>query len=166
MSVAKLSILLAAAAWNDSAATELGPPTLELPPARERGKASWYGDGRLHGRITASGEPIDPDRFTCAHRSIPLQTTVLLVNQKDSTRRVWCRVNDRGPYGVTLADGSYEVQTDTSAEGRYRNILDVSVGAARQLGTYGQGRQQVAIHYWSRNTRAREPLALALEIDE
>ena len=155
MSVLKLSLILAAAIHGDEAEHAL--PTIELPPAQARGMASWYGDGALHGRITASGEPIDPDKFTCAHRSLPLQTTVLLVNAKEPGRRVWCRVNDRGPYGARLPDGSYVVKIRRAQPGKWRGIADISVAAARQLGTYGKGLEPVHVHYWPRASRSGVP---------
>lgn len=161
MSLVKLSIVLAAAAWHDSAPSTAVVPRFEEPPVRSRGMASWYGDGAMHGRVTASGEEIDPERFTCAHRTLPLQTTVLLVNVNDPTRRTWCRVNDRGPYGAKTVDGSYRVKTDASAAGRWRGILDISVAAARALGTYGKGLEPVEVRYWARRSRSAQTVAVA-----
>lgn len=157
MSVVKLSILLAAAAWHDEP-RPFTLPVVEQPPLRQKGLASWYGDGRMHGRITASGEEIDPALHTCAHRSLPLQTTVLIVNGRDPTRRVWCRVNDRGPYGALLPDGGYVVKTNSDGPGRWRGVLDISVAAARELGTYRKGLEPVEIHYW---TPGRSPNPVA-----
>jgi rare lipoprotein A (peptidoglycan hydrolase) len=162
MSLVKLSIVLAAAALHEDA-PEVRVPDVELPPVRERGAASWYGDGNLHGRVTASGEPLDADRFTCAHRTLPLQTTVLLVNVADPRRRVWCRINDRGPYGVTRDDGSWGVVTEGT--GHWKGILDVSVAAARALGIHGEGRRPIEIRYWTRRSHADVSLA-AIETDE
>lgn len=149
MSLVKIGILLAAAAAHEQDA-ELKIPVIELPPVREAGLASWYGDGRLHGAITASGEPIQPEAFTCAHRTLPFDTMVLLVNKGDRSRRVWCRINDRGPWGMRgEGDGA-----------RYRGILDVAVGAAKALGTYRKGLEPIEIRFWTRDTRAPEALAL------
>jgi len=58
--------------------------------ATETGGASWYRDTQ-----TASGERYDPDALTCAHRSAPFGTR-LLVTHRD--RSVTVRGNDRGPY--------------------------------------------------------------------
>lgn len=162
MSIVKLSIVLAAAAVHEEA-PRVDVPQVELPPVRERGLATWYGDGTLHGRVTASGEPLDVERFTCAHRTLPLQTTVLLINVADRRRRVWCRVNDRGPYGVTRGDGSWGL--GIAEEGRWRGILDVSVAAARALGIYGEGRTPIEIRYWARRPHADKSLA-AIESGE
>lgn len=58
--------------------------------ATEAGGASWYRDTQ-----TASGERFDPDALTCAHRSAPFGTRLLV---KHAGRAVTVRVNDRGPY--------------------------------------------------------------------
>lgn len=150
MSLVKLSIVLAAAAWHEQAADPHVVPSVEMPPVQERGLASWYGDGALHGRYTASGEAIDPTLHTCAHRTIPLHTTVLLVNAKDPRRRAWCRVNDRGPFGAKLGDGSYLVKRSPSEPGTWRGIMDISVAAAKELGTYQQGLSPIEVRYWAR----------------
>lgn len=59
-----------------------------------RGEASWYGPGFV-GNPTASGAPYDPERLTCAHKTLPL-LTVIRVSRKGLA--VSCLVNDRGPY--------------------------------------------------------------------
>ena len=60
----------------------------------ERGVASWYGPGFV-GSPTASGSPYDPERLTCAHKTLPLGT---LVRVSAGGLAVTCLVNDRGPY--------------------------------------------------------------------
>jgi rare lipoprotein A (peptidoglycan hydrolase) len=40
-----------------------------------QGLASWYGPGFL-GSPTASGSPYDPERLTCAHKTLPLGTVL------------------------------------------------------------------------------------------
>lgn len=88
------------------------------------GVASWYG-GKFHGRQTASGEVYDKDGLTCAHRTLPFGT-VLLVTNLDNGRRARLRVNDRGPF----------------VRGR---VLDCSEGAARELGFHGAGLARVRL---------------------
>src|SRR5581483_2190751 len=84
----------------------------------QQGRASWY--GRQHQRRpTASGEPYDMRALTCAHRTLPLGTRVLVTNL-DNGRSVELRVNDRGPF----------------VDGR---ILDLSYAAAERLGAVGAG---------------------------
>ena len=60
----------------------------------EAGQASWYGPGFV-GNPTASGAPYDPERLTCAHKTLPLGTVVRVTSGALS---VSCLVNDRGPY--------------------------------------------------------------------
>jgi rare lipoprotein A (peptidoglycan hydrolase) len=57
-------------------------------------------------------------------------------------------VNDRGPFGAKLPNGRYVVKTSPSEPGRWRGVLDVSVAAARELGTHGKGLEKVEIRYW------------------
>lgn len=84
--------------------------------------ASYYGHS-LAGLPTASGEPFDPEGHSAAHKSLPLGTN-LLVKRGDESVRV--TVNDRGPY----------------VAGRE---LDLSVGAAREIGLTGPGKDQVKV---------------------
>ena len=111
----------------------------------EFGAASWYGgdgDG-FSGRRTASGEIYDPAGFTCAHRTLPFGT-VLLVQNEANGHRVMLRVNDRGPY---LA-------------GR---MLDVSPGAAAVLGFLERGVAQVSIRVALPRTAGARPSARAFQ---
>ncbi len=87
----------------------------------ELGEASWYGseeDG-FAGKPTASGEAFDPDRLTCAHRTLPLGSYVEVENLESGKKAV-LRVNDRGPF----------------TRGR---VLDVSRQGARELGFMAKG---------------------------
>jgi len=61
----------------------------------EVGVASWYGT-RLNGHLTASGERLDRQRLTAAHRTLPFGTMLEVTNPKNG-RKVLVRVNDRGP---------------------------------------------------------------------
>lgn len=62
-------------------------------PATSSGLASWYGD-ELRGARTASGEPFNPDRPTCASWDHPFGT---ILEVSANGRTVLVRVNDRGP---------------------------------------------------------------------
>ena len=84
----------------------------------QKGKASFYAK-RFHGRKTASGERLHPDSLTCAHRSYPFGTQLMVYNPANG-RSVNVRVTDRGPY----------------VRGR---IIDLSWRAAKELGIIGQG---------------------------
>lgn len=83
------------------------------------GRASWYA---LHSR-TASGERMNPEAMTAAHRSLPFGTRLKITN-KNNGKSVVVRINDRGPF----------------VGGR---VLDLSKGAARQLGFIGAGHTNV-----------------------
>lgn len=82
----------------------------------EEGLASWYGPG-FEGRVTASGEPYDPNDYTAAHETLPFGTD-LIVNY--GPRSVPVTVNDRGPFVGTRE-------------------LDLSQAAARDLGLIPAG---------------------------
>ena len=54
---------------------EQAPPVVKIPAPpqptmMETGLASWYGP-RLHGKLTASGEVFNEEKFTAAHRTLP-----------------------------------------------------------------------------------------------
>src|SRR4051812_30218922 len=69
-------------------------PTFAKAPS-ERGLASWYGS-ELHGHLTASGETMDRQRLTAAHRSLPLGSVIEVTNRRNG-RKVIVTINDRGP---------------------------------------------------------------------
>ena len=54
---------------------------------------SWYGE-KHRGKITASGEPFDPDKLTCASWDYPFGTPLLVTY---GGHAVSVRVSDRGP---------------------------------------------------------------------
>jgi rare lipoprotein A len=87
-------------------------------PVFEKGVASWYG-AALAGHHTASGEIFDPSLMTAAHRTLKLGT-MLEVKRTDNGRIVHVKVNDRGPMS-------------------HRFIIDLSSGAAKQLGMLKMG---------------------------
>ncbi len=93
-------------------------------PASSHGWASWYG-WQFHGRSTASGETYDMNGFTAAHRTLPFGTLVR-VSLIDGSASVDVRINDRGPF----------------VEDR---IIDLSLGAARQLGILRTGVAEVRL---------------------
>lgn len=94
----------------------------------EVGVASWYGKETRRqrgGRMTANGEAFDPGKPTAAHKYLPLPTHVRVKNLENG-RSMIVRVNDRGPF----------------VQGR---IIDLSAGAAKQLGFYRKGLARVKI---------------------
>lgn len=72
----------------------------------ETGKASYYGK-KFHNRKTASGIPYKNDAYTCAHKTYPFGTKLLVRNPKND-KTVVVEVTDRGPYRKGfLVDLSY-----------------------------------------------------------
>jgi len=104
----------------------------EDPDYEEVGLASWYGD-RFHGRPTATGETFDMNALTAAHKTLPLPGLVEVTNL-DNGRRAVLRVNDRGPF----------------VDGR---IIDLSRGAAQELGLLERGVGRVRVRYLGRAPR-------------
>ena len=84
----------------------------------QSGKASFYSKS-FSGRKTASGERLHHDSLTCAHRTYPFGTLLIVTNPANGNK-VIVKVTDRGPY----------------VKGR---IIDLSVRAAKELGIYAQG---------------------------
>ncbi len=111
-----LPLLMAGCATN-----RYEPPR---PGATTRGVASWYGKD-FHGKPTASGVIYDMYGLTAAHRELPLGT-VADVQSLENGRKVRVEINDRGPF----------------IRGR---IIDLSYGAARELGMADAGLAKVEI---------------------
>ena len=84
----------------------------------EVGYASWYGV-ELQGRNTANGEVFLPASITAAHKTLPMPSYVE-VTSLDTGRTILVRVNDRGPFAND-------------------RLIDLSEGAAKQLGITAQG---------------------------
>jgi rare lipoprotein A len=61
----------------------------------DSGIASVY--DRSSGKQTASGEQLDEDALTAAHRSLPFGTVVRVKNNRNG-REALVRINDRGPF--------------------------------------------------------------------
>ena len=91
---------------------------------RESGWCSYYGREFYHRR-TASGERLDPNDLTAAHRTLPFGTRVRVTNLANG-RRVVVRINDRGPF----------------KKGR---VLDVTPAVARKLGFAASGLTRVRL---------------------
>lgn len=90
------------------------------PVGVQTGFASWYRDHR-----TSSGERFNVNALAAAHRSLPFGSKVRVIDLKTGNSII-VRINDRGPY----------------IRGR---IIDLTVGAARQLGVYHRGIARVQI---------------------
>lgn len=100
------------------------------------GYASWYGSES--GNRTANGEQFRPGWITAAHTTLPLPTYVE-VTALDTGRRIIVRVNDRGPFAL----------------GR---VIDLSRGAAEELGMKAQGHAPVRVRRIEPSDKDRERL--------
>jgi len=94
------------------------------PAYREEGIASWYGEKWI-GKLTASGERYGQGDLTAAHKKLPFNTWARVTDLK-SGKSIMVRINNRGPF----------------VKGR---IIDLSVAAAKSLGTYEAGLARVRL---------------------
>lgn len=90
----------------------------------QTGSASWYGPG-FHGKKTSNGEIYNMNALTAAHKTLPLGTQVRVTNTSNG-KSVVVRVNDRGPFHGD-------------------RVIDLSKGAAAQLGFVNNGKANVKI---------------------
>jgi rare lipoprotein A len=79
----------------------------------ERGVAAVYAQ-KLVGHRTTSGEKLDREHLTAAHRSLPFGTIIEVTNRENG-RKALVRINDRGPHRRSI-------------------LLDLSPAAATALG--------------------------------
>lgn len=99
----------------------------------EEGIASWYGPG-FHGKLKAQGQTYNMHALSAAHKTLPLPTVVKVTNLTNG-RSVNLVIDDRGPY---VGD----------------RIIDLSVAAAKRLGTYRQGLCRVRVQALPSESRA------------
>lgn len=93
------------------------------------GTASWYSMGTK----TASGARYNPDGLSAAHRTLPFGTKLKVTNTRNG-KSVHVVVNDRGPFVG-------------------KRVIDVSRGAARQLGMISSGTAKVSVQVVGANTQ-------------
>lgn len=105
----------------DSLHTQEPPGT---PEATETMVATFYAK-KFHGRKTASGKVYDHYALTCAHKTLPFDTKLIVTNPQNG-KCVEVRVNDRGPFT------------------RNRDI-DLSFAAAQEIGIIRKGVAPVAV---------------------
>lgn len=96
----------------------------DIPNYDEVGYASWYGSERS-GQPTANGEAFVASAVSGAHKTLPLPSYVE-VTALDSGRTILVRINDRGPFAND-------------------RLIDLSEGAARQLGIGPEGLAAVRV---------------------
>lgn len=111
----------------------------------EVGYASWYG-AELEGAPTANGEAFHPAGVTAAHRTLPLPSYVE-VTRLDTGRTILVRINDRGP-----ADPN--------------RLIDLSAGAAEQLGITESGMVPVRVRRTNPVESERAALRAGLSVPE
>lgn len=108
---------------------DLSPPTEKttIPTGEyEEGIASWYGNP-FHGRLTANGEVYDMEGPTAAHKTLPFNSNIRVLNL-DNGRTTNVRINDRGPF----------------VKGR---IIDLSKKSAREIKMLGPGTARVRLYF-------------------
>lgn len=91
---------------------------------KRQGRASFYAS-KFHGRKTANGEKYNMYAYTAAHKSLPFNTLVKVVNMSNN-KSCLVRINDRGPY----------------SKGR---IIDLSKAAAKTIGLFKAGSGHVRL---------------------
>lgn len=96
------------------------------------GEASWYGD-KEHGNKAASGEKFNRYALTAAHKALPFDTVVRVVNLENG-KHVTVRINDRGPF----------------VKGR---IIDLSYAAGKAIGLDKSGVAEVRIEVLSHKSQ-------------
>lgn len=82
---------------------------------REKGLASWY--GAESGNRTADGSRFNPKGLSAAHKTLPIPSKVRVTNLRNG-RYIDVLINDRGPFNDN-------------------RLIDLSHGAAKQIGMYG-----------------------------
>ena len=112
---------------------------------QQTGKASFYSK-RATGARTSNGERLHHDSLTCAHKTHPFGTLLKVTNPSNG-KEVVVRVTDRGPF----------------KRGR---IIDLSWGAAKELGMLTQGVAMVKVEVVEKLHVPFKPDPLALpELD-
>lgn len=114
-------LLLAASGCGRKKVKTAKPPRIG---ATETGVASWYGHP-YHGRRAANGEIYDMNQLTAAHRTLPFETWVSVLNLSNG-RTVEVRIQDRGPF----------------IDGR---VIDLSRAAAERIAMIGPGISKVRL---------------------
>jgi len=95
----------------------------------QKGVASFYGK-KFHQKTTASGDVFDMHELTAAHKNLPFGTRLKVTNLKNG-KQVIVRINDRLPQNS-------------------KRVIDLSRGAAQELGMINDGVVPVKIAVLSR----------------
>ena len=128
MLMKRLAIIIGLLLFTSCASTP--PRDYEPEPGARYITASWYGQ-EFHGRPTSSGERFDMYGFTAAHKTMKFGTRLRVTNPGND-KSVEVIVNDRGPF-------------------IWGRDLDLSYGAAREIGFAEIGVGKVRIEYLGRD---------------
>jgi len=107
----------------------------------QHGKASWYSIKTNRGTRTASGERLENNAYTAAHKTLPMGSKVRVTNLSNGKSEI-LRITDRGPF----------------TKGR---IIDVTIGSAQRLGFYSRGITAVKVEVLDKKQNAEETKKLA-----
>lgn len=94
------------------------------PIYTEEGMASWYGP-KYNAHRGANGQVYDQNGISAAHRTLPMGSLIKVTNLQTGQFAIM-RITDRGPF---VPD----------------RVLDLSIGAARQVGVWRPGTARVRI---------------------
>ena len=86
--------------------------------------ASWYGPN-YHARRGANGQVYDQNGTSAAHRTLPMGSLIRVTNLQTGQSAIM-RITDRGPF---VPD----------------RVIDLSIGAAKQIGVWRPGTARVRI---------------------
>jgi rare lipoprotein A len=113
-----------AAQPSQSAPQEIEVAPNAKPILIEIGLASWYGPP-YHNRRGANGQVYDMNAMTAAHRTLPLNSVVRVVNLSND-KSTLVRITDRGPF----------------VDGR---VVDLSLAAAKEIDVWRKGTAKVRL---------------------
>jgi rare lipoprotein A len=99
--------------------------------AVQYGMASYYAN-KFQGRPTASGEPYDKEKMTCAHNALPMGTWLKVTSLRNK-RFVIVKVTDRLNH-------------------RNKRLVDLSRAAASKLGFLKRGVARVKVELANKNS--------------
>jgi len=134
------SLFLLLFLFSCSSSKKITTKNYEQEKLIEQGIASWYGPN-FDGKKTANGEIYDMYKLTAAHRTLPFNSFVKVVN-KTNNKSVVVRINDRGPY-------------------EKNRIIDLSKSAAEKIGLIKNGTAPVKL-FLLNNTKVPKNLKVPL----
>jgi len=139
---AALAALVASGCAHKKHARLPAPSVVPRPGYTETGVASWYGHP-YHGRPAANGEIYDMETMVAAHRTLPFDTWVRVLNLTNQ-KSVEVRIIDRGPFVR-------------------ERIIDLSHAAARAIDMIGPGTARVRLEV-IRPPGTAEPALFAVQV--